>query len=321
MIDVWLIGHTFSGWDNWKEQAQFNLLAKAFSNYECEVKFVTLDKLKIYDNSRLISYDNEIFEPPNIVIIKTYIQSDFWKKKLFRLQELGSLILNDPIKAIDYDNKVNIYQKAKEVGIPIPKTMFMSYLNHDNLNVGEIENQVGWPCVIKPNLGWGAIGLTVVNSKDMMSESIAISHNHYKKNFGEYGLKPSHFIVQEMIEAEAMVSALMIGEKIYTSIYHGSGTHLTKTTYKNHQLRESYNKKYIVIPFNPPDDLVNLISKIKHSYGLHFFKAEFFITKSGFLLCEINTTAGFVLTSLLGRNNVADEIAKYSLKLYRNILK
>ena len=321
MIDVWLIGHTFDGWDNWKEQVQFNLLAKAFLNLGCEVKFVTLDKLKIYDNSRLISYDDEVLEAPDIVILKTYIHTDFWKRKLLRLQTLGSLIINEPTKAIDYDNKINIYQKASESDIPIPKTLFMPYSHCDNTTLAEIDEKIGWPCIIKPNLGWGAIGLTTVESKNMMNESIKKSHKHYKENFGNYGINPSHFIIQEMIEAEAMVTAVYTGKSIHTTIYHGKGTHLTKTTYKNHELRESYLKNHLVVPFNPPSDLVELILKIKNSYDLTIFKAEFFITKFGFILCEINMTCGFTVGTLIGRNNMAAEIAEYALELYRTSVK
>ena len=318
MIDVWLIGHTFDGWENWKEQVQFNLLAKAFLSLGCDVKFITLDKLKIYDNSRLVVYDNEVFEPPNIAIIKTYIHTNFWKNKLSRLQEIGSLVINDPIKAVDYDNKINIYQKAQINNIPMPKTIFMPYSHCDDLKLNEIENTIGWPCIIKPNLGWGGIGLNIVNSRNDMRNSIISSHKHYNENFKGYGLKPTHFIAQEIVKAEGMISAINVGKNVYASIYHGSGTHLTKTYYKNNFLSDSYNKKFVVVPIDPPDNLIELISKIRNLYDLKLFKAEFFITQSGFSFCEINTTAGFILNSLISRINIADDIAKYAVNLWQS---
>lgn len=319
MISVWIIGHTFPNWENWKECAQFNLLAKGFLDRNCDVKFITLDKLKVYDNSRLISYEDEIFEAPDIIIIKTYVQSNYWKRKFLRLQSLGSLIVNPPENAIDYDDKVNIYHKAKENGIPIPKTMCIPYAQCDNSILDQIDENIGWPCIIKPNIGWGSTGLVVINSKNDMSLAIKNSHKSYIENFKNYGLKPSHLIVQELIKAECMVIGIAIGSKVYTSIYHGMGISLKNTTFKNQKFYEKYN--YLIANFDPPDDLVNLIMKVKDTFGLHVMRSEFFLTKSGYVLCEINTSANFGLTTLITRNNLGDETAKYILELYQSTMR
>lgn len=316
MISVWVIGHKFSNWENWKECAQFNLLVKGFLDRKCDVKFITLDRLKIYDNSRLISYDNEIFEAPNIAILKTYVHGDYWKRKLLRLESLGTLIINSPKNAIDYDDKVNIYQKAKENEIPIPKTMCIPYTHCDDFTLNRIDENIGWPCIIKPNIGWGSTGLVVVDSKNDMPLAIKNSHKSYMENFQNYGLKPNHLIVQELIKAECMIIGIAIGSKVYTSVYHGMGISLKNTTFRNQKFYEKYN--YLIANFEPPDDLVNLIMKVKNTFGLHVMRSEFFLTKSGYVLCEINTSANFGLTTLITRNNLGDETAKYALDVYLN---
>jgi glutathione synthase/RimK-type ligase-like ATP-grasp enzyme len=319
MTTVWIIGHTFDGWDNWKEHVQFNLLAKGFLDRNCEVKFVTLDKLKIYENSKLICYDDEVFEIPNIIVLKTYIQSEVWKRKFSYLQSIGCFIVNPPKNAIDYDNKVNIYQKAKECNIPIPKTLFVPYTHCDDHMLKRIDEEIGWPCIIKPNRSWFSVGLTVVNSREDMANAIKISHQSYKENFGNFGVNPTHFIVQEIVNAECMVAAIAIGPKVYTSIFHGSRVSLRKTTFRNDDSYQKY--KFLIVPFDPPNDLVQLVTKVRTSFGLNMMRSEFFLTKNGYVLCETNTTTSFGWTSLIPRINLADEIAEYVIDLYQTSMK
>lgn len=322
MTTVWIIGHIFEGWDNWKEHVQFNLLAKAFLDRKCEVKFVTLDKLKIYENSKLICYDDEVFEIPDIMIIKTPIQgnhSEVWKRKLSYLQLQGCLVINSPKSAIDYDNKVNIYQKAKECGIPIPKTLFIPYTHCDNIMLNRIDDEIGWPCIIKPNRSWFSVGLTVVNSRDEMAAAIKSSHQSYKENFGSFGVNPTHFIVQEIVNAECMIAGIAIGPKVYTTIFHGNRVTLRKTTFRNNDDYQKY--KFLIVPFDPPNDLIELINKVRISFDLDMMRSEFFLTKDGYVFCETNTTTSFGWTTLIPRINLADEIAEYVIKLYQATMK
>lgn len=321
MHEAWIIGNVFPDWTNWKEYAHVNLLAKALIKRGYNVTFITLDKLKIYDNSRLISYGDELFEAPNIAIIKTNINGDFWKKKLTRLQTLGTLIINKPINAIDYDDKINIYRIAKENGIPIPKTLSIPYHNCDHDTLEKIDKEIGWPCIIKPNVGWAGSGLTKVNTKNELYDAIKFSHQSYKDVLGDYGPKPTHLIVQEMINAECMIVVIVAGLKIYSSIYHGSGTHLKKTTFKDHPLHEEYNKKYFILPFDPPNDLIELAKKIKNIFDLDAFRIELFLTKKGYILCEINTSGNYGLTTLISRRNVADDVAEHAVNLYHSTVR
>jgi glutathione synthase/RimK-type ligase-like ATP-grasp enzyme len=316
MGEAWIIGNVFPDWTNWKEYAHLNLLAKGLKERGFNPTFITLDKLKIHDNNRLISYGDEIYEAPDIAILKTNVYGDYWKRKLTRLQSLGTLVINKPINAVDYDNKVNIYQKAEKNGIPIPKTLFIPYTHCDDNSLEKIDKEIGWPCIIKPNLGWAGAGITTVNSKNDMNDAIKSSHQSYKDILGTYAPKPTHLVVQEMIDTECMIVVIVVGLKIYASVYHGSGTHLKKTIFKNHRLSEEYNKKYFVAAFNPSDDLSKLVMKIKDTFDLNAFRIELFLTKTGYVLCEINTSGHYGLTTLISRHNVADDVAEYAVNLY-----
>ncbi len=87
------------------------------------------------------------------------------------------------------EDKSKTIKFVMKLGIPCPKTFFSE--NIDSSNMREIVKEIGFPAVIKPNIGAGADGISYANSLKELEDV-------YAKTTKEYG--PSH--IQEYIKGK-----------------------------------------------------------------------------------------------------------------------
>ncbi len=87
------------------------------------------------------------------------------------------------------EDKSKTLKFAMKLGIPCPKTFFFEDIYP--LNMKEIAEEIGFPAVIKPNIGTGARGISYANSLKEMEDI-------YEKTIKKYG--PCH--IQEFIRGK-----------------------------------------------------------------------------------------------------------------------
>jgi predicted ATP-grasp superfamily ATP-dependent carboligase len=81
---------------------------------------------------------------------------------------------HDVIERIN--NKAEVMRIAQKAGIPCPKTFFE--LTPENAE--EIQNELSYPLVVKPHIGAGSDGLSIVNNPDQLE-------SEYRKCLEKYG--------------------------------------------------------------------------------------------------------------------------------------
>lgn len=318
MINVWILGNYFSNWKDMKKHYQYSTLIKEFERRGCIVKFIDTPNLIIRNNSNYIEYENELLDPPDIALIKTFLTGEYWKQKMRKLQSMGTFILNDPDNMIEYTDKVKMYQKLKNSNIPIPKTIGIDIKTPIDDMIKITEEKIGWPCIIKPNYGWAAGGLFTCMNPNDLRYAIANMQLSLDTVMGKSRPKPTSFVIQELINAKYMLVFTSAGrDKFYTTMVYGKSSHLQKTTYKNNSLLSVFEKYGMTIQQKPSNEATNIFISSLEALGLDIVRAEIFVTNDGYKVCELNGSGSFGIPSIACRENIAKDIVECVMQKYR----
>lgn len=319
MINVWILGNYFFNWKNLDKHYQYSTLSAEFKKHGCIVKFIDTPSLIIRNNSNYIEYEGELLEAPDIALIKTFLTGDYWKQKMRKLQSMGTFILNDPDNMIDYTDKVKMYEKLKNAGIPIPKTINLDVKMSIDDMIKATKEKIGWPCIIKPNYGWSAGGLFTCMSSNDFRHAIANMQLSLDSVMGKSRPKPTSFVVQELVDAKYMLVFTSAGrDKFYTTMVYGKSSHLQKTTYKNSSLLNVFEKYGMTIQQKPSNEATNIFVSALDALGLDIVRAEIFVTDDGYKVCELNGSGAFGIPAIACRENIAKDIVKHIMQKYRS---
>jgi len=319
MISVWILGNYFSNWKDLRTHYQYSTLSTEFEKRGCIVRVIDTPSLIIRNDSNYLEYEGELLEAPDIALIKTFLTGDYWKHKMKKLQSMGTFILNNPDNIIEYTDKIKMYHKLKTANIPIPKTIGVDIkMPIDNM-IKTAEENIGWPCIIKPNYGWSAGGLfTCMNPNDLRYaiENMQLSLDMI---MGKVRPKPTSFVIQELINAKYMLVFTSAGrDKFYTTMVYGKSSHLQKTTYRNSPLLNIFEKYGMTIQQKPSNESSNIFVSSLDALGLDFVRAEIFVTNDGYKVCELNGSGAFGIPSIACRENIAKDIVDHIMQKYRS---
>ena len=319
MINVWILGNSFANWEKLENYYQYFTLVQEFKRHNCNVKIINIANLIIRNNSKYLEYENELLEAPDIAVFKTYLTGDFWKEKMRKLQSLGTFIINNPDNMIEYNDKISMYQKLKDSNIPIPKTIGLDIKTPIDDIIKNIEETIGWPCIIKPNYGWAAGGLFTCVNPNELKYAIANMQLSMDTFMGKARPKPTSFVIQELVDAKYMLVFTSAGrDKFYTTMVYGKSSHLQKTTYKNSSLLNVFEKYGMTIQQKPSNEATNIFVSALDALGLDIVRAEIFVTDDGYKVCELNGSGSFGIPAIACRENIAKDIVNHMLLRYKN---
>lgn len=319
MTNVWILGNYFSNWKDLKNHYEYSTLFSEFEKRGCTVKFIDTPSLIIRDNSNFLEFEGELLDAPDIALIKTFLTGDYWKRKIKRLQSMGTFIINDPDNMIEYTDKIKMYQKLKNAGIPIPKTIGVDIKMPINDMIKTAEENIGWPCIIKPNYGWSAAGLSVCMNPDDLKNAVANMNLSLDAVMGKTRPKPTSYVIQELINAKYMLVFTSAGrDKFYTTMVYGKSSHLQKTTYKNSPLLSVFEKYGMTIQQRPSNEATDIFVSALDALGLDIVRAEIFVTDDGYKVCEFNGSGSFGKAAIVCRENIANDIVEFTMRKYRS---
>jgi len=319
MINVWILGNYFSNWKNLERHYQYATLCAEFEKRGCVVKIIDTPSLIIRNNSNYIEYENELLDAPDIALIKTFLTGSYWKEKMQKLQSLGTFIINDPNSMIEYTDKVKMYDKLKSSGLPIPKTIGIDCKTKIEDIIKYTEEKIGWPCIIKPNYGWSAAGVTPCYNADDLILSLKNMNTSLDDVMGKNRPKPTSYVMQELINAKYMLVFTSAGkEKFYTTMVYGKNSHLQKTSYKNHISLNIFEKYGLTIEHRPSDEAKNIFVSSLSALNLDIVRCEIFVTDDGYKICELNGSGAFGIPAIACRENIAKDIVEHVLFRYKN---
>ena len=203
--------------------------------------------------------------------------------RYLRELELQNVNVINPIaKSKTADDKMLCYLELKYNHIPVPKTFNLNPLSVFNVDTvcDEIEELLGFPCVIKlPNAGLG-YGVVKVDTSDQLSDLLTM----LLLSMGRFGSSDwtANLLAQEYVEESAgkairlfVLNNKCMGAMLKTNTY-GWKTNLRKC---QHGSRE---------PFEISPELEKLSLRVCEVLGLSFAGLDFHILENGFSVGEVN---------------------------------
>ncbi len=199
------------------------------------------------------------------------------------LKYTGSKVLASAL-AMDKEMSKVIF---KQVGVQTPNWMSVKS-NFSDLIIKEIENKIGFPCIIKPNDQGSTVGLTLVKDGSEVNEAIKIALQFSSKA-----------LIEKYIPGREITVAILLNEALpVLEIVPKSGFYDYKHKYT------SGMSEYIV-PANIPNEVAVKAQQQAlvafNSLGCEgYARIDFRLTNNSELYClEVNTLPGMTPLSLV----------------------
>lgn len=284
MKKILLINNQSLNYEKFIKQNQ--LLFDAAKELNCELDIKTNCEIicKLNDNS-LLQYDGILFYDKDIYLAKT-------------LERLGLKVFNSSDAIAICDNKALTTLALEKANLPIPKTSIIPlifYYNRDYYNdyVDNLIKELKLPMICKEWFGsWGE-QVYLLKSKQDIFDLID------KKQGKE-------LLFQEFI-------AECSGQDIRINIVGNQIVACMKRKSHNGDFRANISNGGTMEAYTPTTDEINIALKACESVGCDFCGVDILQSKTGPLVCEINSNAHLLNIYKCTGTNVGKEILKYIL--------
>lgn len=266
---------------------------------------VDLFKLRFNPN---LNYHGTNVERPDMVFLRAMlIRDDIYRNFKF-LENSGVVFLNDIDAQYHASNKITIFKNLQKNNIPIPKTIYIK-IPFDETDIDQIDNEIGWPCVVKWMHGYARLGVELCESPDDLYRIIknrkAIANEHKISEFKFDGL-----IIQELIRTKHVVQIHGVGD-----VYHA----VMQFTYKDYGFKSNLVKNAITLPHKIDDELRDISSRVLRSLKLDSARIEVLLTSDGYKVCEVNPQGSHGWVTMTHLKNISDILVSHLCKKYDKI--
>lgn len=200
------------------------------------------------------------------------------------LELRGVRVLNPIYSSVIADDKMLSYIELKNSGFPVPKTLHVNplFLDDKNALIKRINDNLGWPCVLKitnSSLGRGIIKMNTQEDFDDIFSLLNLTSLRTANNDTTVKL-----LIQEYIkESEGKtVRVIVLNNKCQGAYLKMSHNH-----WKANTTSGSFDRQ----PFELTDELAKMSLNICRLFNLGYAGIDYLIGKDGFLVGEINTVS------------------------------
>lgn len=288
------------GFTKWQTTTAYPLFKKFFSEYGIELDLQKIDEyvLCVRDNGLNLDFNQYDF---CIQLVKDqYISSIFESLNKPCFNKYNSMAMSD--------DKFLTYVKLFSHDIPLPKTLSgntdFDGLTIDGYNrstsfIDKIENELKYPFVAKPTLGYGGRGVKTINNRSGLENLL--------KEQGQ-----TAYIFQEFVYDNVgnNIRVVVVGGKAIYSVLRKDTVNL-----KDNMVGRDDEEK-----FTATKEQIDIAEKIANILSLDYCAIDFFdtIVKRP-LVCEVNANPGGILDyeKITGVNQ-AKELVKFIVnKIYK----
>lgn len=270
------------------------LLAGDYSAYEKEMEMAKqlFSKLNIdidiidFNDVNVIASDNpngkvfikgEEVDCPDFVLVVTVDERDDYKfRAVLRMFETLGINCINTVDAIEKaGDKIYSFQIANQFvpEIKMPKTILIS----PDVSIDMIEEQIGFPLVLKIMDGNQGRGVSLIQDKDELDSILSII------TASEFG--------QELMAQEAILSSA--GRDIRLVVVGGEVVHAFVRN-NDDDFKSNLHQGGSLEIFNPPQSLIDTSVKLADAFGLKLGSIDYLFgeNEDEFYLCEVNSVPG-----------------------------
>lgn len=214
--------------------------------------------------------------------------------KQFQLMNVP--VVNGYLPTLNAKNKLRTFQLLSKKGIPIPKTVVVRKFEYLD---AAIEAVGGYPVILKSPFGSFGVGVLILESRRSLFSALDFIAGNAKSNM---------LMIQEYIaEADGCdYRAYVVDGKVIASMMRRA---------KKGDFRSNLHLGGVASSIELSKEEQALSIKATKALGLQIAGVDILRSKSGPMIMEVNSNAGFVGLSETTGVDVAGEIIKYAIRL------
>ncbi len=252
-----------------------------------------LDLLCSDDESNVILVDKKRVSLPDVVIPRTGAESSYLALASLRhLEFQGVALCNSSSSILNVKDKMFMAQKIKQAGLPSPKTIFAKF----PLDLEWIADEIGFPLVIKVLSGARGQGIFLCQTMTQLSD-MADLLSLYKDGNG--------FIFQSFVQESygCDLRVFVVNDRVLGCM----------KRIANGGFKANFSLGGRVENFPVTDEITDLALRVTRLFELEIAGVDLLFTKTGFTVCEANSSPGFKGMEKASQKNIGEAIVAYAI--------
>jgi len=288
-----------NGWILYKnpieESYETQKLVEEFEKQEITVRVVHPDEVDIFvdrDDRKSIRVAGKSRSLPDFVIPRTGSGTTYFIKAIIRhLERLGVILINGSDSIDNVKDKLYTQQVLGESNLPVPKTLLVKH----PINVEFVENNIGYPSIIKTLSGSFGAGVFLCENRNQLQQLLKMAEI----------TNPSYnIIIQEFIKESH-------GKDLRVLVVNGKVVGCMMRQSTDDDFRANITRGGEGIPYQIDDDIEWLGGESARLLNLDIAGVDLLFNKDGYSICEVNSSPGFEGMDKFCKTNVAEQIVTY----------
>lgn len=270
-------------------------LLESFANKGMTVKLLKPDDFDIVvtkDIKQGLRYQGQLVQLPNICLVRIGSGATNTMLALIRhLEKAGVVCLNNSTTIRHVKDKLNTAQILSRHSIPIPTTMLVKF----PVDISIVEQEIGFPCVVKNVTGSHGVGVHLCETKKDFSKLMLFIENLTSKK---------ELIIQEYLGEHPGedLRVLVIGGKVVGAMKRIAPEGDFRANISNGGSGQSYELT---------EEIEYIARETAKVLALDIAGIDLLFDSRGFRVCEANSNPGFSGFEKFCDVDVADLITEY----------
>ena len=288
-----------NGWILYKnkieESYETQKLIEEFEKQNFKVRVVDPQDVDIFvdrDDRKSILVDGKSRPLPDFVIPRTGSGTTYFIKAIIRhLERLGVILINGSNSIDTVKDKLYTQQILGESNLPVPKTLLVKH----PINVEFVENNIGYPSIIKTLSGSFGAGVFLCENRKQLQQLLKMAEI----------TKPSYnIIIQEFIKESH-------GKDLRVLVVNGKVVGCMMRQSVDDDFRANITRGGEGIPYQIDDEIEWLGGESSRLLNLDIAGVDLLFDKEGYRICEVNSSPGFEGMDKYCKTNIAEKIVTY----------
>lgn len=274
MKTVWLFHNNIAAAE---KDAETQILVKRFDkkNIRCMVyQPKNFDIITSRKSHKSIRYQGDKIDLPDAVLVRTGAGTNYFTLALLRqLENFDIPTINNSQSILHSRDKMISSQILARAKLPTPRTMLVSH----PVNIDIVEQEIGFPCVVKLVTGSQGKGVYLCKDKDTFINFMDLTDNLKSKKT---------LIIQEFINSGELfdLRVWVIGGKTVTAM---------KRIPPQGDFKANISRGGLGERFELTDEIKDLASKTAQAFDLEITGVDLLFNGEKYLVCEANSSPGF----------------------------
>jgi len=277
--------------ESWETQK----LIEEFEKQDIKVRVVDPQDVDIFvdrDDRKSILVAGKARILPDFVIPRTGSGTTYFIKAIIRhLERLGVVLINGSAAIDTVKDKLYTQQILGESNLPVPKTLLVRH----PINVDFVENNIGFPIIVKTLSGSFGAGVFLAENKRQFQDLIKLA---------EITSKSYNIIVQEFIKDSwgRDIRVFVLNNKVV-------GCMMRQAT--DDDFRANITRGGEGIPYQITEEIEWLGGESARLLHLDIAGVDLLFDNGSYRICEVNSSPGFEGMDKYTNTNIAEQIVNY----------